>query len=109
MCFLNNRTKFCLERKHIYSYKNRMRNLHLHGRLCLTFGSDAQLWYEKITMWAMIGTICKCFFCRKSSKLRQMQKELFQRWISFQFDEATDIIDSYVLMLKQCAHMLGVQ
>ena len=31
---------------------------------------------------------------------------MFQRWRNFQFDEATDTIDSYVLRLKQCAQML---
>ena len=39
------------------------------------------------------------------SKLGHTQ-ELFQRWRSFHFDEATDTTDSYVFCLKQYVQML---
>ena len=47
------------------------------------------------------------FFCGQFSKLGQTPEELSQRWKSFQFDETTDTIDSYLLRLKQCAQILG--
>ena len=68
-------------------------------------GYADHLSYESITLWAMIETIGKTL-CRQFSKMGQTQ-ELFQRWRSFQFDEATDTIDSYVLSLKQCTKMIG--
>ena len=50
-------------------------------------------------MWVMIVTICKDTFAESSLNLGQTQEELLQRWRSFQFDETTGIIDSYVLRM----------
>ena len=59
-----------------------------------------------LSLWAMAGITYKDFFTGSSPNLGQSQEELFQGWRSFTFDETTDTIDSYVLILKQCAQML---
>ena len=54
----------------------------------------------------MTGTICKEVF-KVNSLNWDEQEEQFQRWKWCQCDEATDIIDPYVLRFKQCAQVLG--
>ena len=75
-------------------------------RFHLTLGCDSHLWYESITPVANDWNNLQRLFWRWFSKLGLTQ-ELFQRWRSFQFDEATDTIPSYVLRLKQFAQMSG--
>ena len=74
---------------------------------CLTLVGDAHLWYDPIQLTYNDWLNLQKLFCWQFSKLGHTQEELLCRWRSFCFDETADIIDSYVLRLKQCAQMLG--
>ena len=67
------------------------------ARFHLTLAGDACLWYEFMTYVGTDWSKLQRLFCRQFFKLGQTQEELFQRWGSFHFDEASDTIDSYVL------------
>ena len=74
-------------------------------QLYFTLDGNTCLCYEPITPVGNDWNHVQRLFCRQLSQLGQTQ-ELFQKWKFFQFD-ATDIIDSYALRLKQCAQILG--
>ena len=72
----------------------------------VTLAGDSHLSYESLIPVGNGWNNLQRLFHRQFSKLGQSQEELFQGWRSFTFDETTDTIDSYVLILKQCAQML---
>ena len=77
-------------------------------RFCLTLSGEARLWYEIINIqqqqlnWE--GLQDK--FRQKYSKFGNTRKQYFQAWRSFQFDEATVMIDGYIQKVKQVAALL---
>ena len=70
---------------------------------CLTLAGDAHIWYASVgNDWNNLQRL----FHRQFSKHGQTQEEVFQRWISFQFDQATGTINSCVVRFRQCAQKL---
>ena len=53
-----------------------------------------------------VATITKSFR-QRYSKLGNTHEQLFHAWRSFNFDESTETIDSYVLQIRQVATLLG--
>ena len=47
------------------------------------------------------------FVWQRYSKLGNTHEQLFHAWRSFNFDENTDNIDSYVIWIRQVATLLG--
>ena len=77
-------------------------------RFYLTLLGEARLWYHSLeplgeTTWAQLQNL----FRQRYSKLGNTHKQLFHAWQSFMFDENTEIIDSYVIRIRQVANLLG--
>ena len=77
-------------------------------RFCLTLLGEARLWFQSseplddIT-WPQLQNL----FRQRYSKLGNTYKQLFHAWRSFNFDENTETIDSYVMQIRQVASLLG--
>ena len=77
-------------------------------RFCLTLLGEARLWYHSLE--PLRDTTCaqlQNIFRQRSSKLGNTQEQLFHAWRSFMFDENTESIDSYVILIRQVANLLG--
>ena len=66
------------------------------------------MWYHSLeplgeTIWAQLQDL----FRQRYSKLGNTCKQLFHAWRSFTFDENTETIDSYVILIRQVATLLG--
>ena len=77
-------------------------------RFCLTLLGEARLWFQSIeplenATWPQLQNI----FRQRYSKLGNMCEQLFPAWRSFNFDESTETIDSYVTQIRQVATLLG--
>ena len=83
---------------------NYLMNAHhfVHGvkvqRFCLTLLEEARLWFQSLeslnnVTWPQLQNL----FRQRYSKLGNMQEQLFHAWRSFNFDENTETIDSYVM------------
>ena len=72
----------------------------------LAIGNNGCLWYKSITLVDNNLIYLQGLFCRQICKLGHTQEELFQKGRSIQFDENVDIIDSYILWLRQCIQMV---
>ena len=77
-------------------------------RFCLTLLGEARLWYHSLeplgeNTWAQLQNL----FRQRYSKLGNTHEQLFHAWRSFTFDENTEIIDSYVIRIRQVADLLG--
>ena len=77
-------------------------------RFCLTLLGEARLWYQSLeplnnVTWPKLQNL----FRQRYSKLGNMQEQLFHAWRSFNFDENTETIDSYVMQIRQVATLLG--
>ena len=77
-------------------------------RFCITLLGEVRLWYQSLeslenTTWAQLQNL----FRQRYSKLGNTCKQLFHAWRSFTFDENTEIIDSYVIRIKQIVTFLG--
>ena len=75
-------------------------------RFCITLTGEVRLWYETIIQVQLDWPAMQEHFRQQYSKFGSTQEQYFQVWRSFQFDEATDIIDSYVHKIKQVAALL---
>ena len=75
-------------------------------RFCLTLRGEARLWYETIRQVQLDWPMMQEHFRQQYSKFGSTREQYFQVWRSFQFDEATDTIDSYVHKIKQVAALL---
>ena len=77
-------------------------------RFCLTLLGEAMLWYATLNVqqqqlnWE--GLQDK--FRQQYSKFGNTREQYFHAWRSFQFDEATDMIDGYIQKVKQVAALL---
>ena len=67
-------------------------------RFCLTLLGQARLWFQSIhplenTTWQQLQNL----FRQRYSKLGNMHEQLFHAWRSFNVNENTETIDSYVM------------
>ena len=77
-------------------------------RFCLTLLGEARLWFQSIeplenTTWPQLQNLCR----QRYSKLGNTHEQLFHAWRSFNFNENTETIDSYVMRIRQVATLLG--
>ena len=77
-------------------------------RFCLTLLGEARLWFQSLeplddTTWPQSQNL----FRQRYSKLGNTCDQLFHAWRSFNFDENTETIDSYVMWIRQVATLLG--
>ena len=77
-------------------------------RFCLTLLGEARLWFQSLeplenTTWPQLQNS----FRQRYSKLGNTHEQLFHVWRSFTFDKNTEIIDSYVIWIRQVATLLG--
>ena len=77
-------------------------------RFCLTMLGKARLWFHSLeslegTTWPQLQNI----FRQRYSKLSNTCEQLFHAWRSFNFDENTETIGSYVIWIGQVATLLG--
>ena len=77
-------------------------------RFCLTVTQEARLWYESLNIQQQQLTwqVLQDRFRQQYSKFGNTSKQYFHAWRSFQFEEATNIIDSYIQKVKQVAALL---
>ena len=75
-------------------------------RFCLTLMGEASLWYETIRQVQLDWPAMQECFRQQYSKFGSTREQYFHIWRSFQFDEATDTIDSYIHKVKQVAALL---
>ena len=77
-------------------------------RFCLTLLGEPRLWFQSIeplenTTWPQLQNL----FRQRYIKLGNTCEQLFHAWRSFNFDENTETIDSYVMQIRQVAKLLG--
>ena len=77
-------------------------------RFCLTLLGEARLWFQSLeplddTTWPQLQNL----FRQRYSKLGNTCEQLFHAWRSFNFNENTETIDSYVTWIRQVATLLG--
>ena len=75
-------------------------------RFCLTLMGEARLWYETLGAAQLDWEALQDCFWQQYSKFGNTQEQYFHAWRSFQFDESTDTIDSYIHKVKQVAALL---
>ena len=73
---------------------------------CLTLTGVARLWYESIRPIEMDCEVIKEHFRHQYSKFGSSREQYFHVWRSFQYDENTDTIDSYIVKIKQIPSLL---
>ena len=76
-------------------------------RFCLTLVGEARLWYESIRPIEMDWNSLQEHFRQQYSKFGSSREQYFHMWRSFHYDENTDMIDSYILKVKQVASLLN--
>ena len=77
-------------------------------RFCLTLLGEARLWFQSLeplenTTWPQLQNL----FRQRYSKLGNTCEQLLHAWRSFNFDENTETIDSYVMQIRQVVTLLG--
>ena len=77
-------------------------------RFCLTLLGEARLWFQSLeplnnTTWPELQNL----FRQRYSKLGNTWEQWFHAWRSFNFNENTETIDSYVMWMRQVATLLG--
>ena len=77
-------------------------------RFCLTFVGEVRLCFQSLepldnTALPQLQNL----FRQRYSKLCNTHKQLFHAWRSFNFDENTETIDSYLTWIGQVATILG--
>ena len=76
-------------------------------RLCLTLMGEPRLWYETLGTAQLDWETLRDCFRQQHTKFGSIREQYFHAWRSFQFDENTDIIDSYMHKVKQVATILN--
>ena len=79
-------------------------------RFCLTLLGEARLWFQSLehlgnTTWPQLQNL----FRQEFSTLGNTHEQLFHAWKSFNFNENTETIDSYVMEIRQVATLLGYE
>ena len=73
----------------------------------LTLMGEARLWYETLGPAQLDWETLRDCFQQQYSKFGSSREQYFHAWRSFQFDENTDTIDSYIHKVKQVAAVLN--
>ena len=76
-------------------------------RFCLTLVGEARLWYEALVAAQLDWETLRDHFQQQYSKFGSTREQYFHAWRSFQFDENTGTIDSYIHKVKQVAPLLN--
>ena len=76
-------------------------------RFCLTLTGEARLWYETLRLIELDWIGLQECFRQQYSKFGNTREQLFYVWRSFQYDENTDTIHSYICKIKQVAALLN--
>ena len=76
-------------------------------RFCLTLLGEARLWFQSLEPLGNTWPQLQNLFREMYSKLGNTCEQLFHVWRSFNFDENTETIDSYVMGIRQLATLLG--
>ena len=76
-------------------------------RFCLTLTGEARLWYESLRPIEVDWTGLQEHFRQHYSKFGNTKEQLFHVWKSFQYDENSDTIDSYISKIKQVAALFN--
>ena len=74
---------------------------------CLTLLGEARLWYQTLEPINANWEELQNLFRQQYSKIRNTREQLFHAWRSFNFDENTETIDTYVHCTRQEAALLG--
>ena len=73
-------------------------------RFCLALLGEARLWFQSLEpLNDVTSPELQNLFRQRYSKLGNTQEQLFHAWKSFNFDENTETIDSYVMPIRQVA------
>ena len=68
----------------------------------------ARLWFQSLeSLEGMTWPQLQNLFRERYSKLGNTCEQLFHAWRSFNFNENTETIDSYVIRIRQVATLLG--
>ena len=76
-------------------------------RFGLTLVGEARLWYETLGAVQLDWETLQDHIQQQYSKFGNTREQYFHAWRSFQFDESTDTIDSYIHIVKQVAALLN--
>ena len=76
-------------------------------RFCLTLLGEARLWYQSLELINADWQELQNLFGQQYSKIGNTREQLFHAWRSFNFDENTESIDTYVTCIRQVAALLG--
>ena len=76
-------------------------------RFCLTLLGEARLWYQSLEPIKADWLELQNLFRQQYSKIGNTREKLFHAWRSFNFDETTETIDTYVTHIRQVAASLG--
>ena len=68
---------------------------------------EARLWYETLCTAQLDWEALQDCFQQQYSKFGNTWEQYFHAWRSFQFDESTDTIDSYIHKVKQVSALLN--
>ena len=74
---------------------------------CVTLIGEDRLWYESLAWLHDDWPTLQNKFRWQYSKIGNTPEQLFHAWRTFQFDEITDTVDSYVLRISQVMAMLN--
>ena len=86
-----------------YSFPNEVKVRCFH----MTLIGEARLWYESLAPLDDDWSALQNKFRWQYSKIGNTPEQLSHAWRTFNFDENTDTIDSYVLRMSQVAAMLN--
>ena len=76
-------------------------------RFCLTLLGEARLWYESLRPINVDWQGLQNQFGQQYLKIGSTREQIFHAWQSFNFDENTEILDSYVTCIRQVTTLLG--
>ena len=76
-------------------------------QFCLTLTGEARLWYESLAPLDNDWPALQNKFRWQYSKIGNTPEQLFHAWRTFEFDENTDMVDSFILRMSQVAAMLN--
>ena len=68
---------------------------------------EAILLYQSLRLIAKDWQVLQEQFRQQYSKIGNTRKQLFHVWRSFHYDENSEIIDAYVMHMRQVATLLG--
>ena len=74
---------------------------------CLTLLGEARLWYQSLEPINMDWPELQNLFSQQYSKIDNTREQLLHVWRSFNFDENTETIDTYVTCIRHVAALSG--